>query len=211
MTADLDVFVIGAGGHAKVVLSTLEVSGYRVRGLFDDDPKKWGTTVLNVSVLGSTEEVGKNKNSRFVIGVGDNAARKAIALRFGGIRWAAVIHPSAYVHPSVRIGHGSVVFAGSAIQPDTTVGSHCVINTLASVDHDCILGDYVHIAPGANLAGGVSLGEGVLVGVGSVVIPNVSVGSWSVVGAGAVVTQKLMPGVLAVGVPANSIRKRRSS
>lgn len=34
--------VIGAGGHAKVVLSTLFSSGYKVTAIYDDNPSLQG-------------------------------------------------------------------------------------------------------------------------------------------------------------------------
>ena len=38
------VHVLGAGGHAKVVISTLRALGIEVTGLYDDDPTKQGST-----------------------------------------------------------------------------------------------------------------------------------------------------------------------
>ncbi|MBN1877732.1 MAG: transferase, partial [Anaerolineae bacterium] len=35
------VCVLGAGGHAKVVISTLQAAGYRVEAVYDDDAQKW--------------------------------------------------------------------------------------------------------------------------------------------------------------------------
>ncbi len=209
MSNDREVYVVGAGGHAKVVVSTLQAAGYTIKGLFDDDPMKSGKSVLGIPVRGSTAEFALLGPRPAVIGVGNNAARRKLAKQFEGLEWVTVVHPTAYVHPSVRLGWGTVVFAGAVIQPDTVVGSHCIINTAASVDHDCILGDYVHVAPGSHLAGGVVLGEGVFLGIGSSTIPGVKVGSWTVVGAGGVVVSDLMPGVLAVGVPASPMKNMK--
>lgn len=69
----------------------------------------------------------------------------------------------------------------------------------------------MHVAPGTRLAGGVELGEGVLMGIGSSVIPGIKVGSWTVVGAGGVVICDLMPGVLAVGVPASPTKNTKKT
>jgi sugar O-acyltransferase (sialic acid O-acetyltransferase NeuD family) len=211
MKDDRDVYVIGAGGHSKVVVSTLQAAGYRIRGLVDDDPGKWGTKVLDLPVVGPIPGFERLASSRVIIAVGDNSARKAIAERLGKVEWLTVVHPAAYVHPSVRLGAGTVVFAGVVVQPDATVGSHCIINTSASVDHDCVLGDFTHLAPGTHLGGGVKLGEGVFLGIGSAVLPSTSVGDWAVVGGGGVVTTDLESGVVAVGVPAKPIKRRLSS
>ena len=36
------IVVIGAGGHAKVVISTLTARGVAIAAVFDDDDSKWG-------------------------------------------------------------------------------------------------------------------------------------------------------------------------
>jgi shikimate 5-dehydrogenase len=71
-----EVYVVGAGGHAKVVVSTLQAAGYTVKGLFDDDPEKGAKSVLCAPVLGPTAEFGLLKHRRAVISVGDNASPK---------------------------------------------------------------------------------------------------------------------------------------
>jgi len=199
--------VLGAGGHAKVVLATAIAAGFEVVGVLDDDPAKWEQTVLGVPVTGPIRKVTSEEVS-VVLGVGDNQSRERLAGL--GLRWTSVIHPSALVHPSVEIGSGTVVFAGAVIQPDVVIGEHSIINTGATVDHDCVLGAFVHVAPGVHLSGGVKLGNGVFLGIGSAAIPGVTVGDWTVVGAGGIVVEDLPPGVTAVGVPAKTLYPRES-
>jgi UDP-perosamine 4-acetyltransferase len=207
MNTTRDVYVIGAGGHAKVVIATLHERGYTVKAALDDDPQKWGKNLLGVQVVGPPDELGNLPGSQAVVAIGVNSRRRAVADRFPHVDWLTVVHPTACVHPSVHLCPGTVVFAGAVIQPDTRIGAHCIINTSVSIDHDCQLEDYVHIAPGANLAGGVRLEQGVFVGIGSAIIPNVSVGSWTVIGAGGVVVRDLAGQSVAIGVPARPIRK----
>ena len=200
----MSVLVIGAGGHAKVVIATLRASGTDVAGVLDDDATKHGSLVLGVPVLGALDRAVEGEHE-VVIAVGHNAARKRIAESITGVRWATVVHPSAVVHETVRLGTGTVVFAGAVIQPDTLVGAHAIINTGASADHDNDLGDYVHLAPGTRLAGDVTLEAGVFMGIASAAVPGVRVGAWTTVGAGGVVTRDLPSGVTAVGIPARPL------
>ena len=198
------VAVIGAGGHGKVVVSTLEAAGLAVAGVFDDDRERWGRTVLEAEILGATEELRRLGIDRALLAVGDNRGRRELARSLADLdlTWASAAHPSAVVHHSALIGDGSVVFAGAVVQPDARVGRHSIINTCASVDHDCTLGDFVHIAPGARLAGGVEVGEGALIGIGSAVVPGISIGAWATVGAGSTVVRDVAPGATVKGVPA---------
>lgn len=196
------VAVIGAGGHAKVVISTLRAVGHTVVGAFDDDPKKRGSTLLGVKVLGVTADLANTEYRAAVIAVGDNATRRNLAQRIKVVEWITVVHPAAFVDPSVKLGRGTVVFAGSVIQPDSVVGDHVIVNTGSTVDHDCVVADFAHIAPGVHLAGETQLGTGALLGIGVVVKPGCRIGEWTIVGAGGVVVKDLPANITAFGVPA---------
>ena len=200
-----ELVILGAGGHAKVVLATAMAAGWSCLSLYDDDASKQGQEILGVTISGQLPSADLFPDCWAVIAFGGNALRKQVAHRYPTLRWATVVHPSAVVHESVRLGFGTVVFAGCVIQPDTVIGSHCIINTSTSVDHDCQLGDFVHVAPGANLAGSVILGSEVFLGIGVSVIPGVRIGEATIVGAGACVVGNLASQITAIGVPARKI------
>jgi len=196
------VYVIGSGGHAKVVTSVLRALGHCVAAVFDDDSNRWGQSLCETLILGPVERIKDHPRRPAVIAIGNNAQRRIMVDRLPDLDWITVIHPSAHVDPSVRLGHGTVVMAGTVIQVDSVLGDHAIVNTAVSVDHDCILGDFTHIAPGSHLAGGVTVAEGAMVGIGAVVAPGVTIGPWPLVGAQAAVVRDLPPRVVAAGVPA---------
>lgn len=193
------VVVLGAGGHAKVVVSTLRAAGFEVMALYDKDPTKAGQELLGVRIRPQEE---LPRCGQAVIGIGGNGTRRRLEQEIKALEWLTVIHPGACVDPSVKLGPGTVVFAGAVIQPDSVVGSHVIVNTAATIDHDCVVGDFAHLAPGVHLAGDVHVGAGSFLGVGAVTIPGTRIGSWTTVGAGGVVVRNLPDGVKAVGVPA---------
>lgn len=198
----MSVLVIGGGGHAKVVIATLQACGIDIAGVLDDRAAgKDGETLLGVPVIGPVV-AERVTGTRAVLAIGNNTLRRDLAARLAPAEWVPVIHPHAVVHPMASVGDGSVVFAGAVVQPGARIGAHAIVNTGASLDHDTSLGDYGHLAPGARLAGGVTVHEGAFIGVGACVIPGCSVGAWSTVGAGAAVVRDIPPGVTAVGVPA---------
>lgn len=199
------VNVIGAGGHAKVVVRTLLEQGNTIQAIFDDDPQRWGIDLLGIRICGPVAQIERTPGCPAVIAIGDNATRLAIAQRYG-LAWATAIHPSALIDPTAELGAGSVVLHRTVVQPDCRIGGHAIINTAATVDHDCVIGDYAHLAPGTHLGGGVCIGDGVLLGIGAVVIPGKCIGSGTIVGAGAVVASDLPPNVVAYGVPARIVR-----
>ncbi|BBM72076.1 acetyltransferase [Rhodothermus marinus] len=203
----MSLFVIGAGGHAKVVVASLQDAGWTVDGILDDNSDKWGDRLLGVPILGPISVLHNHSNVRAIIAIGDNRTRKLLASNFPDIQWVTLIHPRAYVHPSVRLGDGTVVFAGAILQPFASVGKHAIVNTGAIVEHDCKIGDFVHVAPGCRLTGGVEIGEGTLVGTGACIIPGVQIGAWVTIGAGSVVVDNIPEGVIAYGVPAQVKRR----
>jgi sugar O-acyltransferase (sialic acid O-acetyltransferase NeuD family) len=202
------IAVIGAGGHATVVASTIIASGNEVVGFYADDPPSWGSTILDIPVLGPISEVSSSHCSHAIIAIGSNEARKRIAAEID-IDWITVVHPFTSVHPGVPIGKGTVICAGAIIQPGSQIGSHVIINTKASIDHHCKVGDYAHVAT-AHMAGGSSIDEGVFLGLCSAVLPKMHVGAWATVGAAAIVRRKVLPNMTVVGDPARPITEYRT-
>lgn len=207
---DKGVTILGAGGHAKVVVSTLISANIKINKILDDNPDKWGSHIFGIEVTGPLSEPGQSSVERAIVAIGDNKTRKRIVEIFQYSQWVSVIHPDAYVHPSVRLGKGTIVFAKAAIQPDTVIGDHCIINTGSTIDHDCRIGNYVHISPGVNLAGEVCFEEGVFCGIGGKAITGITVGRWATVGAGGVVVDDLPEHSLAVGIPARVVRIKQN-
>lgn len=197
------IWILGAGGHAKVAIATAEAGGLVVEGLFDDDPAKNGSAVLGVGVSAPTAPVEwwRETERAAFIAIGANKVRQRFATMLPA-RWTALVHPAAWVHASSDIDDGALICAGAIVQPDAFVGAHAIVNTGTVVEHDCRVGAYVHIASMACLAGAAQVGEGSFIGAGAVILPGIKVGQWATVGAGAVVTKDVPDGATVAGVPA---------
>src|SRR5262249_19405674 len=151
MAQQRGVVILGAGGHAKVVIGTLQAAGHRVAAVLDDDGSRRGQTLLGLPLVGALAELAGTGETQAVLAVGDNRVRERLARQFRNVAWVTAVHPSAYVHPSVSLGPGTLLFAGAVVQPDAVIGAHVIVNTRATVDHDCQVGDFVHLAPGVHL------------------------------------------------------------
>lgn len=205
--------VYGAGGHGKVVSEAARAQGYDVLGFGDDDPAKRTSSQLGLSVLCiGLEELGdlcSRRDARVVIAIGENERRavRFLEMKARGFDLATIVHPSAVLSPSARIGAGTVVFGGAVINADAVLGQNIIINTLASVDHDNEIGDHAHICPGVRLGGGVTVGVGTQVGIGSCVRDQTKIGAYALIGAGSVVVTDVEDAVQAVGCPARVVKR----
>jgi sugar O-acyltransferase (sialic acid O-acetyltransferase NeuD family) len=194
------IYLYGAGGHAKVIIDILETCGKIVAGIFDDDPSK---TIWNFSPLQFPGPFNFSSDE-LIISIGNNTIRERISKIEA--KYHTAIHTSANISRYASIAEGSVVMGGALINADTTIGKHCIINSNASVDHDCILEGFVHISPNATLCGGVFVGKCSHIGSGAVIIPGKKIGMNTVVGAGAVVTTDIPNNAVAVGNPARVVK-----
>lgn len=124
-----------------------------------------------------------------------------------GLRFATLIHPTAYVSASTEIGEGTIVSPGAVIASHSRVGRHVFINRGALIGHHTCIGDHVTIQPGANIAGHCEIGESTYIGMQAAVLDRLRVGRGVVVGAGAVVTKNLPDAVQVLGVPARIVKE----
>lgn len=207
------VIVLGAGGHAIVLINALQLLSVELLGVTDADIGKRGQLLLGVPVTGDDETVMKYpvEAIHLVNGVGSvrvNSRRRQLFERFKnrGYQFVSVVHPSAIIAPDVVCAEGVQIMAGAVIQPGCRIGINAVINTGCVVDHDCHIGDHTHISPGATLSGGVRVGENAHVGTGATVIQGIQIGRDSLVAAGAVVIRDVPDGATVAGVPAKEFK-----
>lgn len=194
--------LLGAGGHARVVLDAWLLSEPGVALQIRDDACSV-TTLLDRPVAHPALPATFGQAGAHVA-IGHNAIRRQLgeALRAHGVTLHSVQHPQATCSVHARVGGGSFLAAQAVVAPQATLGEGVIVNHGAVVDHDCTVGAWCHIAPRAVLGGGVSLGEAVLLGSGAVVLPGLRIGSGAIIGAGAVVTRDVPEGQSWVGIPA---------
>jgi sugar O-acyltransferase (sialic acid O-acetyltransferase NeuD family) len=198
------IYLYGAGGHAKVIVDILESCGKFVAGVFDDDPAKSIWKFPNLKFPGPFDFSADD----LILSIGNNFIRKKISMKIQA-NYHTAIHPSSIISAHALVSAGSVVMGGTLINADAYIGRHCIINSNASIDHDCVLKDFVHISPNATLCGDVFVGECTHIGAGAVVIPGKKIGSNVVVGAGTVVISDIEDNSVAVGNPARIIKKNQ--
>ena len=200
--------VVGAGGHAAVIISSLQRLGVEILGATSRDNQK-GVQILGVSVIGNDEEISvwtptdiMLANGIGMVAVGQsNRHRCAEKMRNLGFQFRTVVDPTAVIASQVILAEGVQILAGTIVQPRTSIGRDSIINTGARIDHDCDIEMECHICPGVTLAGGVKVGRGSMIGAGATVIPGITIGEGSLIGAGFVVCSDVPPGSHVVQQP----------
>ncbi len=204
------VIIIGAGGHARVLLDTLLLTDTKVIGFLDNDISLTGERFCGIPVLGTDDDLARYCPDEvdLVNGIGSigvAAIRKAVfhKLKEKGYFFRQAIHPSAVISPRAYLGEGVQVMAGAVVNIGSRIEDNAIVNTKVSIDHDCYIGKHVHIAPGCTLSGGVSVGDGTLIGTGSSVIQGITIGNNTLIGAGSLVIRDIPSKVKAFGAPAH--------
>jgi sugar O-acyltransferase (sialic acid O-acetyltransferase NeuD family) len=208
------IAVYGAGGLGREVLALIKaLPEWDAIGFFDDGIAMH-TSVNEIPVLGSIQELITWKTElAIVLAIGNPLVKKKIGEQLSScshLSFPVLIHPLALImdRERVTLGEGAILTAGCVLTTDITIGKHVLINLNATVGHDCKVGDFCSLMPGTNLAGVVTIEEASLIGSGANLLTGLVVGKHAIVGAGAVVTKSVPASDVVAGVPAQSIKTK---
>lgn len=198
------IILIGYSGHGKFVAETALELGLNLR--YYSDRTIVENNYFNLSYLGSESEEtfkGWEKESKFILGIGDNKIRSRIAKMIinKNKEILNVISSYSIISKTVKMGYGNFISKNVSINSFATIGDYTILNTGSIIEHDCVIQSGVHVGPGAVLAGAVSVGNNSFIGANSVVKQGVKIGSNVIVGAGTVVLKDVPDNVTIVGNP----------
>jgi sugar O-acyltransferase (sialic acid O-acetyltransferase NeuD family) len=209
--------IIGTSGHAKVVYETFNLTllnKFNFLGFITSDNID---SFLGCRILGrdvDAREIFKKYNiTDAFIAIGSGFSRERIDSELfseSGVNAVNIIHPSAIIEKSVRMGAGNFIGAGAIINSYASIGDYCLINSAVIVEHDCILEDFVTVSPGAKIGGRVKIGNRSFIGIGANIAHQKIISDDVVIGAGATVVSDIEANSVAVGCPARTIRKRKA-
>lgn len=208
------VFILGAGGHTKVLLDCLlSYDHINILGILDINVALQDQTLKGIPIFCNEQDFLQShtpETMKLVNGIGSIALplqRLNIFKKFKnkGFDFVSAIHSHAYIAKDVILGEGVQIMAGSIMQSGCQIGNNVIINTRASIDHDCHVGDHVHLAPGVVCCGDVIIGEGSHIGSGAVILQGITIGNNSLIAAGAVVTSHCRAFSRIAGVPAKEM------
>lgn len=215
--SERDLLLVGAGGLGREAAEAVRAVNslrptWRLLGFLDDDLGKRGTFPAGLPVLGPPEAVHRFPAAQVLLCPGrpDNyLSRRRLAerLELDDQRYATVLHPTAAVGTSCRIGAGSVLLAHADLTADVVVGRHVVVMPQVVLTHDVRVDDFATLASGVRLSGGCQVDRGAYIGTGVCVREGLTIGELAFVGMGAVVTRDVPPERLWLGSPARDFSR----
>jgi UDP-perosamine 4-acetyltransferase len=203
------LYIIGAGGHAKVIRAAAWRNERAAR--FISEQATFEESISEALFLEKATEF-LTADSGLICGIGSigpTTLRREVLARYQN--WSEtfhnVVHPSAQLDPDIDLGRGIFIAQGCQVVRGSNIADHAILNTGVIVDHDTSIGIGTHVGPGSVICGSVKCGNWVHVGSGSVIIQGCQIADGVVLGAGTVVNQDIRePGSTWVGTPARRIR-----
>lgn len=211
------IIIFPFGGNAREsLISILTINAIKkewdIVGFIDDNRSTWGKSYYGIEVIGGREVLKRFPDS-LILAVPGNPSnyfkRKDIIESLGIEKscYATIIHPSAVVAPDASIGHNTLIMENVVISCSVKIGNHCVILPNTVISHDSVIGDYCCIGSNVSVSGNVSIESECYIGSGVSVRENICIGKKTLIGIGSNVVSDIKEGMVAVGNPAEIIRK----
>jgi len=203
------VIILGAQAVGTAALDAFLSNDVVVYCILDDDPKLHSTELLDVPVMGNTDdgELLKllGKKCEVFVATEDAASRRSLTQMLHD-EYEVVpvnsIHQRASVSMHAEIGHGNYFGPNAVVAATAKVGAGVVVGPNAVIEGQASVGDYAQLGSGAQVGVGASVGANAYLGAGAVLVAGVKVGDKARVGAGSVVVADVPAGQTVFGNPA---------
>lgn len=215
----VDVVIYGSAGQSQsiseIFVRTSSGGDAKLVAFVDDFVDGSDVVLDGVPVVDFDTWTTRYRDSKFIIGLGSPADKRALAARVeaaGGGFLHGVWDETAGVRSALAIGHGTYIGYGTYVGPRCSIGNHVAVLTNCSIGHDVSIGDYSTICPIVAISGYVQVEDDVFIGAGATILNGSSrqplvIGKGAVIAAGSVVTKSVPAGTTVAGNPARSLRE----
>ena len=206
-----NIIIVGAGGFAREVYywvnDTFSKESYKIKGFLSYNQKDLDGYNIKGGIIGNDDNYKIGENDRFIIAIGDiDIKKRAInKLKKRGAKFISLIHPTALIIPTAKIGEGVVICPYCLVSDNVQLDDFVMMNTYASCGHDVKVGKYSILSPYVALNGFVKLENEVFVGTHATVISYKKVGFQSKISANSVVMRNVPSKCMVFGVPGKNI------
>jgi sugar O-acyltransferase (sialic acid O-acetyltransferase NeuD family) len=200
--------IIGAGGLGREVAQYVqEINAYELLGYIDEDETKLGLEYNQIKVLGNMEtlaELAKKQEIYVFCAIAKPSIKHKMQTKLMsiGCKTINIIHPTAYLTPSVTLGTNVLIGPMCVLTTNITIGSFVHINPQCGIGHDTVIADYATLYWAVNTGGFVQVGCDAELGSKTFIKQGVILAENVVSAAGAVIVKDVPPNVTVKGVPA---------
>lgn len=209
-----DLVIIGCGGLGREVCQYIDDINaiepvFNLLGFIDDNPSLQGKTVCGAEVLGNSgtlRALSRKKNLCAFCAIASTYIKvsKYGLLKELNIKTVNIIHPTAYVTPSVSLGTNVLIGPMCVLTTNIQIGDCVHINPLCGIGHDVTIGDYTTLYWHVSVGGAVRIGKMCELGSHTFVKQQLTLDIGVITGAGSVVTKDVRAWDIIMGVPARS-------
>jgi sugar O-acyltransferase (sialic acid O-acetyltransferase NeuD family) len=204
--------LVGCGAYAREIINWIADATAVGRlpplaSYLDATPDSLASFPYTLAYRGRDQDYVPQPGEGLVMAIAEPELKRRVAteLKAKGARFTTVIHPSAVIASSARLGEGVTVCPFALISADATVGDFVAINAMSSIGHDVHLGAYSTLSAHVDLTGRVAVGEEVFFGTGAKVLPGVKVGARAKVGAGTLIMRNVKADAVMYAAPAKQL------
>jgi len=206
-----NIIIVGAGGFAREVYywvnDTFSKESYKIKGFLSYNQKDLDGHNIKGGIIGNDDNYKIEENDRFIIAIGniDIKKRAVNRLKKRGAKFISLIHPTALIVPTAKIGEGVVICPYCLVSDNVQLDDFVMMNTYASCGHDVQVGKYCILSPYVALNGFDKLENEVFIGTHATVIAYRKLGYRSKVNANSVVMRDVPLKQMVLGVPGKNI------
>ncbi len=194
-----NIYIIGAGGHAKNCIDIIESDKiFKILYLVDKKINKI-KKILNYNIINEKSFLNKKlKNGNIVIGIGQikNPDLRKMIYNFykkKGFKFPNIISKFSHVSKNSKLGDGILIGHGAVINAFSKIGSNCIINNQSLIEHDVEIGKNCHVSTGVVINGSVKIGSNTFIGSGSIIRESIKIGNNCVIGSGLIIKKDIKP------------------
>ena len=206
--------IYGCGGAGRESKEIADQLGYWEKIVFIDDAYEKdtfkGIQRINYEMF---KECYSCVDAEISISLGEPEIKRKLYLKIkkDGYSLANIIHPSATISPSAKLGNGLIIKPHALVSTDSFIGDNVSIEENAIIGHDSVVGDHAQISANVVVAGGCSIGEATYIGLSVPIKQGIKIGANSIVGMGSVVLRDIPDNVIAMGNPARPMKNKDDS
>lgn len=186
---------------------------YKIIAVLDDNPNLIGKQLGEFKVDGPLEKAKDYpENVYFVFAIGSFSTRLVRneilkGLAFRDERYVTLIHPTAKIFSTARLGHGCIIHFGTVVFNHTNVESFCVIAANCVIAVSNLLGRGCLFGSNITTTTGVKIGSFSFIGSSTSIGENVEIGPGAQIGMASLILKDIPDGAFVLGNPPRLLDK----